>query len=60
MRRINDEPFDVASLPGSKAVTIKFIIPHSRMGSVYVVLIQLTLTPKARNFPLCDLQGQSS
>lgn len=34
VRRINDEPFDVASLPGSKAVTIKFIIPHSRMGSV--------------------------
>jgi heterogeneous nuclear rnp K-like protein 2 len=30
----NDEPFDVASVPGSRAVTIKFIIPNSRMGSV--------------------------
>lgn len=36
MRRINDEPFDVASVPGSRAVTIKFIIPNSRMGSVCV------------------------
>ena len=36
VRRINDEPFDVASVPGSRAVTIKFIIPNSRMGSVSV------------------------
>ncbi|KAK4051792.1 PAB1 binding protein [Microbotryomycetes sp. JL201] len=34
VRRINDEPFDVPSVPGSRAVTIRFIIPHSRMGSV--------------------------
>ncbi|CED82653.1 PolyC-binding proteins alphaCP-1 and related KH domain proteins [Phaffia rhodozyma] len=34
VRRINDEPFDVASVPGSRAVTIKFIIPNSRMGTV--------------------------
>ncbi|KAG8903808.1 hypothetical protein FRB99_002699 [Tulasnella sp. 403] len=34
VRRINDEPFDVPSVPGSRAVTIKFIIPNSRMGSV--------------------------
>ncbi|CAO1619662.1 unnamed protein product [Parajaminaea phylloscopi] len=34
VRRINDEPFDQASLPGSRAVTIRFIIPNSRMGSV--------------------------
>lgn len=34
VRRINDEPFDQASLPGSKAVTIRFIVPNSRMGSV--------------------------
>lgn len=34
VRRINDEPFDQASLPGSRAVTIKFIVPNSRMGSV--------------------------
>lgn len=34
MRRINDEPFDVPSVPGSRAVTIKFMIPNSRMGSV--------------------------
>ncbi|KAJ9113751.1 hypothetical protein QFC20_001777 [Naganishia adeliensis] len=34
VRRINDEPFDAPSLPGSRAVTIKFIIPNSRMGSV--------------------------
>lgn len=34
MRRINDEPFDSASVPGSRAVTIKFMIPNSRMGSV--------------------------
>lgn len=34
MRRINDEPFDQPSVPGSKAVTIRFIVPNSRMGSV--------------------------
>lgn len=34
MRRINDEPFDLASVPGSKSVTIRFIVPNSRMGSV--------------------------
>jgi heterogeneous nuclear rnp K-like protein 2 len=34
VRRINDEPFDVPSVPGSRAVTIKFMIPNSRMGSV--------------------------
>ncbi|KAK1921534.1 hypothetical protein DB88DRAFT_442797 [Papiliotrema laurentii] len=34
VRRINDEPYDVPSVPGSRAVTIKFIIPNSRMGSV--------------------------
>ena len=34
MRRINDEPFDQPSVPGSRAVTIKFMIPNSRMGSV--------------------------
>lgn len=34
VRRINDEPYDKPSVPGSKAVTIKFIIPNSRMGSV--------------------------
>lgn len=34
MRRINDEPFDQPSLPGSRSVTIRFIIPNSRMGSV--------------------------
>ncbi|GAA6034948.1 hypothetical protein JCM8097_009380 [Rhodosporidiobolus ruineniae] len=34
VRRINDEPFDVPSVPGSRAVTIRFIIPNSRMGSV--------------------------
>ncbi|KAJ9122480.1 hypothetical protein QFC22_001908 [Naganishia vaughanmartiniae] len=34
VRRINDEPYDQPSLPGSRAVTIKFIIPNSRMGSV--------------------------
>jgi len=34
VRRINDEPFDRPSVPGSRAVTIKFIIPNSRMGSV--------------------------
>ncbi|KAG8790104.1 hypothetical protein FRC17_009015, partial [Serendipita sp. 399] len=33
VRRINDEPAG-PSVPGSRAVTIKFIIPHSRMGSV--------------------------
>ena len=34
VRRINDEPFDQASVPGSRAVTIRFIVPHARMGSV--------------------------
>ncbi|KAH8915068.1 hypothetical protein BT69DRAFT_1310452 [Atractiella rhizophila] len=34
VRRINDEPYDMPSVPGSKAVTIRFIIPNSRMGSV--------------------------
>lgn len=34
VRRINDEPFDSPSVPGSRAVTIKFMIPNSRMGSV--------------------------
>lgn len=34
VRRINDEPFEKASAPGSRAVTIRFIVPHSRMGSV--------------------------
>lgn len=34
MRRINDEPFDQPSLPGSRAVTIRLIIPNSRMGSI--------------------------
>jgi heterogeneous nuclear rnp K-like protein 2 len=34
VRRINDEPFDQPSVPGSRAVTIKFMIPNSRMGSV--------------------------
>ncbi|KAI0273422.1 hypothetical protein BC834DRAFT_815960 [Gloeopeniophorella convolvens] len=34
VRRINDEPFDVPSVPGSRAVTIKCMIPNSRMGSV--------------------------
>ncbi|PWZ01665.1 eukaryotic type KH-domain (KH-domain type I) [Testicularia cyperi] len=34
VRRINDEPFDQPSVPGSKAVTIRFIVPNSRMGSV--------------------------
>jgi len=34
VRRINDEPFDVASVPGSRSVTIRFVIPNSRMGSV--------------------------
>lgn len=34
MRRINDEPFDQPSVPGSRAVTIRFIVPNSRMGSV--------------------------
>ncbi|KAH9928545.1 uncharacterized protein BXZ73DRAFT_90593 [Epithele typhae] len=32
VRRINDEPFDKPSVPGSRAVTIKFMIPNSRMG----------------------------
>jgi len=34
VRRINDEPFDVPSVPGSRAVTIRFVIPNARMGSV--------------------------
>lgn len=34
VRRINDEPFDQPSLPGSRAFTIRFIIPDSRMGSI--------------------------
>ena len=34
MRRINDEPFDQPSLPGSKAFTVRLIVPNSRMGSV--------------------------
>ncbi|KAJ1020139.1 hypothetical protein NDA16_004419 [Ustilago loliicola] len=34
VRRINDEPFDQPSVPGSKSVTIRFIVPNSRMGSV--------------------------
>lgn len=34
VRRINDEPFDVPSVPGSRAVTIRFVVPNSRMGSV--------------------------
>jgi poly(rC)-binding protein 2/3/4 len=34
VRRINDEPFEQPSVPGSKAVTIRFIVPNPRMGSV--------------------------
>ncbi|KAE8214700.1 hypothetical protein CF327_g1925 [Tilletia walkeri] len=34
VRKINDEPFDQPSVPGSRAVTIRFIVPNSRMGSV--------------------------
>ncbi|KAK0566988.1 PAB1 binding protein [Tilletia horrida] len=34
VRRINDEPFEQPSVPGSRAVTIRFIVPNSRMGSV--------------------------
>ncbi|KAK4058435.1 PAB1 binding protein [Microbotryomycetes sp. JL221] len=34
VRRINDEPFESPSVPGSRAVTIRFIIPNVRMGSV--------------------------
>lgn len=34
VRRLNDEPFDQPSLPGSRTVTLRFIIPNSRMGSV--------------------------
>ncbi|PWN53425.1 eukaryotic type KH-domain (KH-domain type I) [Violaceomyces palustris] len=34
VRRINDEPFDSPSVPGSRAVTIRFVVPNSRMGSV--------------------------
>ncbi|CAD6576613.1 MAG: hypothetical protein CYPHOPRED_006054 [Cyphobasidiales sp. Tagirdzhanova-0007] len=34
VRKINDEPYDVPSVPGSRAVTIKYIVPNNRMGSV--------------------------
>lgn len=34
VRRINDENFGEPSMPGSRPVTIKFMIPNSRMGSV--------------------------
>lgn len=34
VRRMNDEPFDQPSLPGSRAVHMRFIIPNSRMGSI--------------------------
>lgn len=34
VRRINDEPYDVPSVPGSRAVTIRFVVPNSRMGGV--------------------------
>lgn len=34
VRRINDEPMEAPSVPGSRAVTIRFIVPHHRMGSV--------------------------
>lgn len=34
VRRMNDEPFDQPSLPGSRSVTIRLIIPNSRMGSI--------------------------
>jgi len=34
VRRINDEPFDQPSLPGSRAASIRFIIPNSRMGAI--------------------------
>ncbi|EJU05571.1 hypothetical protein DACRYDRAFT_20011 [Dacryopinax primogenitus] len=34
VRQINDEPFEQPSVPGSRAVTIKFIIPNSRMGTL--------------------------
>ncbi|WFD30649.1 PAB1 binding protein [Malassezia sp. CBS 17886] len=34
VRRINDEPFDQPSVPGSRAVTIRFIVPNARMGSI--------------------------
>lgn len=45
VRRINDEPFDMASVPGSRAVTIKFIIPNSRMGSLCVFFSLLSFSP---------------
>lgn len=34
VRRINDEPFDQPSLPGSRAATFRFIVPNSRMGAI--------------------------
>lgn len=34
VRRMNDEPFDQPSLPGSRSVTIRLIVPNARMGSV--------------------------
>ena len=34
VRRLNDEPLDQPSHPGSRAATIRFIMPHARMGSV--------------------------
>ncbi|WFD35880.1 PAB1 binding protein [Malassezia cuniculi] len=34
VRRLNDEPFDQPSLPGSRSVTVRLIIPNARMGSV--------------------------
>lgn len=34
VRRVNDEPFMQPSLPGSRAYTIRFIVPNSRMGSI--------------------------
>ncbi len=34
VRRINDEPFDQPSLPGSRAFTVRLIVPNARMGSV--------------------------
>lgn len=34
VRRINDEPFDQPSIPGSRAAAIRFIIPNSRMGTI--------------------------
>jgi len=34
VRKINDEPYDQPSVPGSRAVTIKYLVPNNRMGSV--------------------------